>query len=319
MKTILTILKKEFARIFKDRRLLLSLLLPGILIYSIYSLLGGAIGNIVSPSENDTYTVAFLNLPDSIGDSLNETGKIETKRISADQTEETKAQVESGKIDALFVFPEVLGDEPTDTPQQILAFYSSVDTKSAAAFSPRFGYRFATTNRENQFLHRRRRRRFGKRPHRHDVFHDHADAADHLPFRGLHVSRSRIDRGRKRTRRICHHAGYARKTQPYRARKNSRAVRRVARFRRVFVPRADPFFAESAGRFGGIVTPFRRRVPRLFLCGAVSRDRFHRALYHGDHVRLLRIRKKRKRGKFLRRADDADRNDGCGAEYIFIR
>lgn len=135
MKTILTILKKEFARIFKDRRLLLSLFLPGILIYCIYSLLGGAIGNIVSPSENDTYTVAFLNLPDSIGDSLNETGKIETKRISADQTEETKAQVESGKIDALFVFPEVLGDKPTDTPQQILAFYSSVDTKSAAAFS----------------------------------------------------------------------------------------------------------------------------------------------------------------------------------------
>ena len=135
MKTILTILKKEFARIFKDRRLLLSLFLPGILIYCIYSLLGGAIGNIVSPSENDTYTVAFLNLPDSIGDSLNETGKIETKRISADQTEETKAQVESGKIDALFVFPEVLGDEPTDTPQQILTFYSSVDTKSAAAFS----------------------------------------------------------------------------------------------------------------------------------------------------------------------------------------
>ena len=43
--------------------------------------------------------------------------------------------MESGKIDALFVFPEVLGDEPTDTPQQILAFYSSVDTKSAAAFS----------------------------------------------------------------------------------------------------------------------------------------------------------------------------------------
>ena len=43
--------------------------------------------------------------------------------------------MESGTIDALFVFPLVSGDEPTDTPQQILAFYSSVDTKSAAAFS----------------------------------------------------------------------------------------------------------------------------------------------------------------------------------------
>ena len=32
MKTVLTIMKKEFARIFKDKRLVLSLILPGVLI-----------------------------------------------------------------------------------------------------------------------------------------------------------------------------------------------------------------------------------------------------------------------------------------------
>ena len=41
MKTVLTIMKKEFARIFKDRRLVLPLILPGVLLYCIYSLLGG--------------------------------------------------------------------------------------------------------------------------------------------------------------------------------------------------------------------------------------------------------------------------------------
>lgn len=51
MKTVLTIMKKEFARIFKDKRLVLSLILPGVLLYCIYSLLGGVIGDMVSPTK----------------------------------------------------------------------------------------------------------------------------------------------------------------------------------------------------------------------------------------------------------------------------
>ena len=35
MKTVLTIMKKEFARIFKDKRLVLSRILPGVLLYCI--------------------------------------------------------------------------------------------------------------------------------------------------------------------------------------------------------------------------------------------------------------------------------------------
>ena len=40
MKNIWTIMKKEFSRFFKDKRLVLALVLPGILIYVIYSFLG---------------------------------------------------------------------------------------------------------------------------------------------------------------------------------------------------------------------------------------------------------------------------------------
>ena len=50
MKNILTIMKKEFARFFKDKRLCFTtILMPGLLIYIIYSFMGSAL--------TDMYTV----------------------------------------------------------------------------------------------------------------------------------------------------------------------------------------------------------------------------------------------------------------------
>lgn len=40
MKSVWTIIKKEFARFFKDRRMIISLLLPGLMIYLVYTLIG---------------------------------------------------------------------------------------------------------------------------------------------------------------------------------------------------------------------------------------------------------------------------------------
>ena len=47
MKNILTIMKKELRRFFSDRRLVLTALLPGILIYAIYSVMGDALASVV--------------------------------------------------------------------------------------------------------------------------------------------------------------------------------------------------------------------------------------------------------------------------------
>lgn len=73
MKTILTIMKKEFARIFKDKRLVLSLILPGVLIYCIYSLLGSLIGNMFTPGADQTYQIAVIDLPAEIRADRHET------------------------------------------------------------------------------------------------------------------------------------------------------------------------------------------------------------------------------------------------------
>ena len=40
MKSVFTIVKKEFARFFKDKRMIITVLLPGLLIYVVYSIMG---------------------------------------------------------------------------------------------------------------------------------------------------------------------------------------------------------------------------------------------------------------------------------------
>ena len=44
--SIVTILKKELARFFGDRRLMVSILMPGFLIYIMYSFMGNAMGDL---------------------------------------------------------------------------------------------------------------------------------------------------------------------------------------------------------------------------------------------------------------------------------
>ena len=41
--TLIALIKKDFHRFFHDPRLIVTLLLPGIVIYAIYSVLGGAL------------------------------------------------------------------------------------------------------------------------------------------------------------------------------------------------------------------------------------------------------------------------------------
>ena len=57
LSAIWTIAKKEFARFFKDKRTLFALFFPGIMIYIIYSFLGGTLMPSLNPSEDYTYRV----------------------------------------------------------------------------------------------------------------------------------------------------------------------------------------------------------------------------------------------------------------------
>ena len=65
--SIFTIIKKELARFFGDRRMVFTtILLPGLLIYFLYTFMGDAIGNMYTVDEDYTPSISVVNLPDSI-------------------------------------------------------------------------------------------------------------------------------------------------------------------------------------------------------------------------------------------------------------
>ena len=62
-----TIIKKEFARFFGDRQLLFtSVIMPGLLIYIIYSLLGSGMTKMATEGADDLVVVRVENLPESV-------------------------------------------------------------------------------------------------------------------------------------------------------------------------------------------------------------------------------------------------------------
>jgi sodium transport system permease protein len=62
-----TIIKKEFARFFGDRQLLFTtVIMPGLLIYIIYSLMGSGIQSMVTEGANEVVTMRVENMPASM-------------------------------------------------------------------------------------------------------------------------------------------------------------------------------------------------------------------------------------------------------------
>lgn len=63
----LTIIKKEFARFFGDRQLLFtSVIMPGLLIYIIYSLMGSGLSKMATEGAEELVTVRVENMPESM-------------------------------------------------------------------------------------------------------------------------------------------------------------------------------------------------------------------------------------------------------------
>ena len=74
----ITIIKKEFARFFGDRQLIFTaIIMPGLLIYLIYSFMGTGIESMIQEGANDNVTLRVENMPQSLApmfdasDSLN--------------------------------------------------------------------------------------------------------------------------------------------------------------------------------------------------------------------------------------------------------
>ncbi len=141
---IVTIFKKELCRFFKDRRTLTALLMPGILIYVIYSLMGGAMTETLLPDDDFQPSIAVAQMPDSLRPMLLDSGLFEVVEPNVADEEELafhKEQISAGSRDLLLVFPENFDEQvATYTPTagtvapNVGIYYNSSDTESTAAY-----------------------------------------------------------------------------------------------------------------------------------------------------------------------------------------
>ena len=131
-----TIIKKEFARFFGDRQLLFTtVIMPGLLIYIIYSLMGSGIQKMVTEGANEVVTMRVENMPPSLAPVL---ASIDSSIVVVEQpfTDEEIAQLEDKEINAVLVrFPEdfdeiVFAGKQNDTIPAVELYYNSTNNAS---------------------------------------------------------------------------------------------------------------------------------------------------------------------------------------------
>lgn len=136
LSAIWTIAKKEFSRFFKDKRMLVALFFPGIMIYIIYSFLGGTLLPSLTPSEDYTYRVCVVNAPIWLTEeSLSVVGDFDLQ-MAAEEVADGEQKVKDGELDAYLVFPNgfVIGGTDADgAPYSVRLYVNSADTESAMA------------------------------------------------------------------------------------------------------------------------------------------------------------------------------------------
>lgn len=140
-KGIFTIMRKELARFFGDRRTMIGILMPGFLIYVIYSVMGSAMGDMFSTGEDFIPTAYVVEMPDSIAGMAEQAG-IDLISISTDDLPAVQEQIAAQEAQAAIVFPAdfdtlVMGYDPSlGTPApQVELYYNSASTDSQATYS----------------------------------------------------------------------------------------------------------------------------------------------------------------------------------------
>ncbi len=135
---IFKIFKKELDRFFKDRRTLIALIMPGILIYLIYSLMGTFMEDAFMPDEEYVPTIYSVNAPAEIDATFSAAGLEFTP--SAD-IEAEKQLIVDDEADILIIFPEGFIDKmlayvpnPDMPAPNVEIYYNSASTNSAMAF-----------------------------------------------------------------------------------------------------------------------------------------------------------------------------------------
>lgn len=153
MNNVFTILKKELRRFFTDKRMLLSLFLPGILIFIIYTAMGSVFSNFFNPSDDYNYIV-YIDNPVEEFNVINTSSpyKIEIKNfnnLSNEEKENYKNDIKKEKIDLLICFESDFYNKLNNNEKpNVEIYYLSTSTASTTIYN----YYFQTLNNNSMTI-----------------------------------------------------------------------------------------------------------------------------------------------------------------------
>lgn len=139
---VLTIIKKEFDRIFRDRQLMFTtIILPGFLIYIIYSFIGNSTNKMMQQNREESVTVQVDNLPQSVAQSFNAMGGNVTLNQSAFGQAEIDALKDKNINTVLVRFPSQFDER--------VSVYTTADSTPA----PNIEIYYNSTNEATQRIY----------------------------------------------------------------------------------------------------------------------------------------------------------------------
>lgn len=138
MRNIWTIMRKEFDRFFKDKRMVVStLLLPGIMIYFVYSIMGSAMGSQFMTEEEYVYKMEVVNMPATMEPVFGEE-TFEITEVDAIDFDTLAQRISDKEVDVAIVFEENFDTTVVDVKgasTEIEIYYNSTISESSDAYN----------------------------------------------------------------------------------------------------------------------------------------------------------------------------------------
>ncbi|MBQ8205975.1 MAG: ABC transporter permease [Bacilli bacterium] len=136
MKNIITIIKKELKRFFTDRRMLISLIMPGLLIFVIYSLMGSFMSDAMDVEDNYVYNVYVENLPEEYNVILENEEYIINIIEENNTIDEIKTKIEEKEVDLYLGFDEdFINKVNQGLKPNVTIYYNSSSNESLELYS----------------------------------------------------------------------------------------------------------------------------------------------------------------------------------------
>ena len=136
MKGWFPVFKKELLRFFKDKRMIIgTLILPGLLIYLVYSFMGDGMRGLIGGEER-TPTAYVQDLPEQLAEGFS--AVFDVTEIGADGAESAKEAVKNAQADIFVVFPEGFWSsimKPTGDVPNVEIYFNAAESNSSSAYS----------------------------------------------------------------------------------------------------------------------------------------------------------------------------------------